>query len=139
MKIFYEAKASATGGRTGQVTTNDGALSFQLSMPKGLGGPGGDGTNPEQLFAAGYAACFDSALNYIAGLKKVALESTSVGSTVGIGQRDDGGYGLTVALQVKIVGVPRDQAEELLRAADAACPYSNAIRGNVDVALSLVD
>lgn len=138
MKIFYEAKAHSTGGRNGQVITDDGTLSLQLSIPKSLGGPGGEGTNPEQLFAAGYAACFDSALNHIARQRKVTLEETAVDSTVGIGQRPDGNFGLAVTLAVKIVGVPREQAEELLHAADAACPYSNAIRNNVEVKLTLL-
>lgn len=138
MKVFYEANASASGGRAGQVATNEGALVLQLSMPKAMGGPGGEGTNPEQLFAAGYAACFDSALNHVARLKKVHLEETAVDATVGIGQRADSTFGLTVALNVKIVGVPREQAEELLHAADAVCPYSNAVRNNVEVQLSLI-
>jgi Ohr subfamily peroxiredoxin len=139
MKIFYEAKAHASGGRAGQVKSDDGALTLQLSVPKSMGGPGGEGTNPEQLFAAGYAACFDSALNHVARLKKVAVEETAVDATVGIGQKDANSFGLAVTLSVRIGGVPREQAEELLHAADAACPYSNAIRGNVEVKLVLQD
>jgi len=103
-----------------------------------MGGPGGEGTNPEQLFAAGYAACFDSALNHIARIQKITLEETGVEATVGIGQRPDGGFGLAVTLQVKILGIPREQAEELLHAADAVCPYSHAIRNNVAVQLALL-
>ena len=138
MKVFYETRAHSTGGRGGRVTTDDGTLDLQLSVPKAMGGPGGDGTNPEQLFAAGYAACFDSALNHIARLRNVTLEETSVDSTIGIGQLATGAFGLVVALEVKIVGVPREQAEVLLHAADSVCPYSNAIRNNVEVKLTLV-
>ncbi|MGC4043377.1 MAG: organic hydroperoxide resistance protein [Armatimonas sp.] len=138
MKIFYEAKAHSTGGRGGRVTTDDGVLDLQLSIPQKMGGAGGEGTNPEQLFAAGYAACFDSALNHIAGLRKVDVESTAVDATVGIGQHPEGGFGLAVTLEVTIVGPSREQAEELVQAAHAACPYSNAIRNNVDVRLVII-
>lgn len=137
MKILYQAKASATGGRNGHVASSDGVLDLQLAIPKGLGGPGGTLTNPEQLFAAGYAACFDSALNFVAARQKVELSGTRVDATVGIGSREGGGFGLAVRLDVTIQGVPREQAEALLKAADAACPYSNAVRGNVDVELTL--
>lgn len=138
MKTFYEAKAHATGGRGGQVKTDHSGMDLQLSIPKTMGGDGGDGTNPEELFAAGYAACFDSALNHIAGLSKIEVERTAVHSTVGIGQRVDGSFGLAVTLDVEIIGPSREQAEALLHAADTACPYSNAIRGNVDVQLNLI-
>ena len=138
MKVFYETKAFTNGGRNGRVASEDGALDLQLSMPKAMGGPGGEGTNPEQLFAAGYAACFDSALNHVARLQKVNLEKTAVTSKVGIGQLPGGSFGLTVDIAVEIVGVSRDQAEELLHAADAVCPYSNALRNNVDVQLTLI-
>jgi Ohr subfamily peroxiredoxin len=138
MKTLYEAKASATGGRNGHVVSSDGILDLQLAIPKGLGGPGGDKTNPEQLFAAGYAACFDSALNFIASQQKVHLTGTRVDATVGIGQREAGGFGLAVQLAVTIPDVPREQAQALLEAAHSACPYSNAIRGNVTVDLKLI-
>jgi Ohr subfamily peroxiredoxin len=137
MKILYQAKASATGGRNGHVASSDGVLDLQLAIPKGLGGPGGALTNPEQLFAAGYAACFDSALNFVATQRKISLSGTRVDASVGIGQREAGGFGLAVRLDVTIPGVPREQAQGLLEAADAACPYSNAVRGNVDVELTL--
>ncbi len=137
MKILYEAKASASGGRSGHVTTSNGTLDLQLAMPKELGGTGETLPNPEQLFAAGYAACFDSALNFVAARQKVELSGTRVDATVGIGSREGGGFGLAVRLDVTIQGVPREQAEALLKAADAACPYSNAVRGNVDVELTL--
>ncbi len=137
MKILYQAKASATGGRNGHVASSDGVLNLQLAIPKGLGGPGGALTNPEQLFAAGYAACFDSALNFVATQRKISLSGTRVDATVGIGQREAGGFGLAVRLDVTIPAVPREQAQALLEAADAACPYSNAVRGNIDVELTL--
>jgi lipoyl-dependent peroxiredoxin len=138
MKVLYEAKASATGGRNGHVTSSDGVLDLQLAIPKGLGGPGGALTNPEQLFAAGYAACFDSALNFVSTQQKIKLSGTRVNATVGIGQREAGGFSLAVLLEVTIPDIPREQARALLEAAHAACPYSNAVRGNVDVELDLV-
>jgi len=138
MKILYEANASATGGRNGKVKSSDGVIDLQLAIPKGLGGPGGALPNPEQLFAAGYAACFDSALAFVAARQKVPLSGTRVDATVGIGQRDEGGFGLAVRLEVSIPDLPREKAQELLEAADAACPYSNAIRNNVAVTLSLL-
>jgi osmotically inducible protein OsmC len=138
MKVLYQAKASATGGRNGHVASSDGVLDLQLAIPKGLGGPGGEKTNPEQLFAAGYAACFDSALNFVGMRQKISLRGTRVDATVEIGQREAGGFGLAVRLDVTIPDVPREQAEALMEAAHAACPYSNAVRGNVDVELALV-
>ena len=138
MKILYEAKATATGGRSGRATTSNGTLDLQLAMPKELGGTGEALPNPEQLFAAGYAACFDSALAFVAARQNVKLAGTRVDANVGIGPREDGGFGLAVRLDVAIPGLPREQAQMLLDAAHAACPYSNAIRGNVDVKLALV-
>jgi lipoyl-dependent peroxiredoxin len=138
MKILYEARASASGGRKGRVSTSDGTLDLQLAMPRELGGTGEALPNPEQLFAAGYAACFDSALAFAAAQQKVKLSGTRVDANVGIGPREEGGFGLAVRLEVAIPGLPREQAQTLLEAADAVCPYSNAIRGNVDVKLVLV-
>ena len=138
MKVLYQAKASATGGRDGHVASSDGVLNLQLAIPKGLGGTGGALTNPEQLFAAGYAACFDSALNFVATQQKIHLSATRVDATVGIGQREEGGFGLAVRGEVTIPSVPCAQAQALLEAAHAACPYSNAVRGNVNVELTLV-
>jgi Ohr subfamily peroxiredoxin len=137
MNILYQAHASATGGRSGRVTTDDGALNLQLSLPKSMGGPGGDGTNPEQLFAGGYAACFENALIHVARQQKIRLEGTRVDATVGIGPNDQGGFALAVTLAATVPGVPREQAQALLEQAHAVCPYSNAIRGNVDVQLEL--
>ncbi|MDR3707711.1 MAG: organic hydroperoxide resistance protein [Capsulimonadaceae bacterium] len=137
MNILYEANATATGGRNGHVASSDGSFAFDLAIPKGLGGAGGLAPNPEQLFAAGYAACFDSALAFVAGQKKVKLSGTRVDATVGIGQNGAGGFGLAVKLAVTIPDLPRDEAQALLEAAHVVCPYSNAIRGNVDVELIL--
>jgi Ohr subfamily peroxiredoxin len=137
MKILYEAQAAATGGRNGHVVSSDGVLDLELAIPKGLGGPGGAKANPEMLFASGYAACFDSALAFVAAQQKVKLSGTKVEASVGIGQRETGGFGLAVKLAVTIPELDRAQAQALLEAAHAVCPYSNAIRGNVEVKLEL--
>ncbi|MBF6096796.1 organic hydroperoxide resistance protein [Nocardia cyriacigeorgica] len=137
MTILYTAEATATGaGRGGHVRSTDAALDLDLSIPKELGGAGGAGTNPEQLFAAGFAACFHSALQVVARREKVALDGTSVTGAVGIGP-DGAGYGLTVALTVDLPGIDRGQGEALIAAAHQVCPYSNATRGNIDVQLTL--
>lgn len=137
MKILYQTQASATGGRNGHVVSADGVLDLKLAIPREMGGPGGALSNPEQLFAAGYAACFDSALAVVAGQSKLKLAGTRVDATVGIGPNDAGGYGLAVKLAVTIPDVPREQAQTLLEQAHAVCPYSNALRGNVAVELIL--
>ena len=139
MKILYTAHGSATGGRTGTAASDDGRLSLTLDTPKELGGGGGQGTNPEQLFAAGYSACFLGALKFVAGKAKVALPAeTKVAATVGIGPRDDGkGFGLDLALQVTAPGVDKPVLEELVQQAHIVCPYSEATRGNLDVRLSV--
>lgn len=139
MKTLYTTQATATGGRTGTARTADGALDVTLVTPKELGGPGGDGNNPEQLFAAGYAACFLSAMKYVAGQKKVALSPDStVTATVGIGPRDDGqGFGLDVALEITLPGIDRASAQEIVDHAHIVCPYSNATRNSLDVRLTL--
>ncbi|MBF6435715.1 organic hydroperoxide resistance protein [Nocardia cyriacigeorgica] len=137
MTTLYTAEATATGaGRGGHVRSTDAALDLDLSIPKELGGAGGTGTNPEQLFAAGFAACFHSALQVVARREKVALDGTSVTGAVGIGP-DGAGYGLTVALTVDLPGIERAQGEALIAAAHQVCPYSNATRGNIDVQLTL--
>lgn len=138
MKTLYEAKAIATGGRTGHVTSSDGVLDLDLSIPKGLGGPGKPLPNPELLFAAGFAACFDSALAYIAAQRHVKLNSSRVGAAVSIGPRDNGGFQLAVRLEVSLPDIPPEQAHELVNAADSVCPYSNAVRGNIDISIELV-
>lgn len=140
VQVAYQTSATATGGRDGKARTTDGSLELTLSTPKELGGPGGAGNNPEQLFAAGYAACFIGAMKFVAskgGHAKVPANAT-VTSHVGIGPRSEGGFGLTISLEVSLPGVARDQAEALVHAAHEVCPYSNATRGNIDVQLSVV-
>lgn len=135
---LYTAQATATGGRNGNVQSSDGAINMEVRMPKELGGKGGLYTNPEQLFAAGYAACFDSALNMIIGLEKVKTGLTTVTADVSIGKNDNGGFGLEIKLEVSIPDVDRATAQQLLEKAHQVCPYSNATRNNVDVELELV-
>lgn len=135
---LYTAHATATGGRNGNVQSSDGAINMEVRMPKELGGKGGLYTNPEQLFAAGYAACFDSALNMIIGLEKVKTGLTTVTADVSIGKNDNGGFGLAIKLEVSIPDIDRATAQQLLEKAHQVCPYSNATRNNVDVELELV-
>lgn len=137
MKILYSTRATANGGREGNVKSEDGVLDFKIEIPKEMGGKGGAYTNPEQLFAAGYAACFDSALNLVARTAKISLESTAITAEVGIGQNETGGFQLVVRLEAEIKGVEREQAQELLEKAHNVCPYSNATRGNIEVTLVL--
>lgn len=140
MKILYTTQASATGGRTGSAATKDGAFAVTLTTPKELGGPGGEGNNPEQLFAAGYSACFLGAIKFVAGNKKVAIaEDSSVTATVGIGPRDDGeGFGLDVELAISLPGVEADVARAIVDQAHIVCPYSHATRNGLDVRLTVV-
>ncbi|MGB3809214.1 MAG: organic hydroperoxide resistance protein [Parvibaculum sp.] len=140
MKVLYTAHATTSGGRTGKSKSSDGQLAVNLVTVKELGGPGGDGTNPEQLFAAGYSACFLSAVKLVAGQQKKAVPDTaSITADVGIGPRDNGvGFGLAVTLNVSLPGLPRAEAEKLVADAHQVCPYSNATRGNVDVKLVIV-
>lgn len=136
-KVLYRAQASATGGREGSAESSDGVLKVQLSTPRELGGAGGPGTNPEQLFAAGYSACFLGALKFVAAQEKVKLpDVTSVTGTVGIGAIPTG-FGIEVELQISVPGLPREQVQELVDKAHIVCPYSNATRNNIDVRLSL--
>lgn len=138
-KVLYSTKGWASGGRTGKAESEDGRIKVTLDTPKELGGSGGDGTNPEQLFAMGYSACFLGALKVVAGKEKVKLpDDTKITATVGIGPRDDGlGFGLDVALQATIPGVDKAVAEDLVKKAHVVCPYSDFSRGNVDVKLSV--
>ncbi|MBP2229946.1 organic hydroperoxide resistance protein [Azospirillum agricola] len=136
MTTLYTANARTSGGREGHVQTDDGLLSLDLAMPKSLGGKG-NATNPEQLFAAGYAACFESAVRHVARLKKLPLADASVASTVNLLQTPEGGFALSVALAVTVKGLEQAAAEELVATAHTVCPYSNAVRGNIDVALSV--
>lgn len=135
MKPLYTAVATAEGGRTGHVRSSDAIIDLDLRMPKSLGGPGGEGTNPEQLFAAGYSACFESALRLVARSKKIALEKGTITAHVTIGSTDGGGFGLAVELHAAFPGHLREQMEELLEAAHGVCPYSLATRGNIEVKL----
>jgi Ohr subfamily peroxiredoxin len=140
MNVLYRTQATATGGRTGSAATADGAFSVKLVTPKELGGPGGEGNNPEQLFAAGYSACFLGAIKYVAGQKKVTVaEDSSVTAKVGIGPRDDGqGFGLDVALDISLPGIDRETAQAIVDQAHIVCPYSNATRNGLDVRLTLL-
>ncbi len=131
----YTAHARATGGREGTAASNDGRLDVKLSTPKELGGAGGDGTNPEQLFAAGYAACFIGALKFVGGRDKVTVPAdASIESSVGIGQIPNG-FGIEVTLKISLPGVEAEVADRLIAAAHVVCPYSNATRGNINVNL----
>jgi lipoyl-dependent peroxiredoxin len=137
MKVLYTAKATTVGGRTGHSKSDDGRLDLDLSTPKELGGDGGNGTNPEQLFAIGYSACFMGALKFVAAKAKVAIpaDATIVGE-VGIGSRDDGaGFGITAKLTISVPGVDKALVEDLVKKADVVCPYSHATRGNIEVTL----
>ncbi|MBZ8138875.1 organic hydroperoxide resistance protein [Rubrivivax gelatinosus] len=139
-KALYTARATATGGRTGSAKADDGRLDIQLSTPKALGGDDGAGTNPEQLFAAGYAACFIGALKAVGARQKKAIPAdVSIHAEVSIGPHAGkaGAFGIAVALTVNLPGFERSEAEALIAAAHEVCPYSNATRGNVDVALAL--
>lgn len=134
---LYTATATATGGRDGGAASSDGRLNVKLSTPRELGGQGGGGTNPEQLFAAGYSACFTGALKFAAGqLNQPLPADTAVTGKVGIGQIP-GGFGLEVELTVSLPGIEQSVAEQLTEAAHKVCPYSNATRGNIDVRLSV--
>lgn len=137
MNALYTAHATATGGREGRVVSDDGTIDLPLSMPKGLGGSGAAGTNPEQLFASGYAACFGSALGLVARMQKVQTGPVKITANVTIGKGDDGGFGLAVELVGHFADLPKEQAEALMQAAHQVCPYSKATRGNIDVKLSV--
>ena len=136
---IYTAQATATGGRDGHVTSSDQVLNLDVRVPREMGGAGGAYTNPEQLFAAGYAACFDSALGLVTRMAKVKTGITTVTADVCIGKLDAGGFGLAVTLNVNVPGVEQAVAEELVQKAHQVCPYSNATRGNIDVALTVTN
>lgn len=133
MKTLYTIGAQATGGRNGQVKSENNILDLEVRMPKALGGANDDYANPEMLFAAGYAACFDSALNLVIKQAKVQTGETSVTAKVSIGQLENGGFGLTAALHANIPGVSLEEAQALTEKAHQICPYSNATRGNMAV------
>ncbi|MBI0476287.1 organic hydroperoxide resistance protein [Sphingomonas sp. MA1305] len=136
--VKYSTAATATGGRDGHARSDDGRVDVKLSTPRELGGAGGEGTNPEQLFAAGYSACFIGALKAAGQQLKVKVpDDVAVSAKVGIGPRAAGGFGITADLTVDLPGLDREQAQKLVEAAHQICPYSNATRGNVDVGLTI--
>jgi Ohr subfamily peroxiredoxin len=139
VKVLYTTAATATGGRDGEAATKDGSFKVKLSTPKELGGAGGAGNNPEQLFASGYAACFIGAMKFVAsqGGPKVPADA-KVTATVGIGPRSEGGFGLDIGLEISLPGLAKDEAQKLVDQAHQVCPYSNATRNNVPVRLSVV-
>ncbi|WP_293775519.1 organic hydroperoxide resistance protein [uncultured Oxalicibacterium sp.] len=137
-KVLYRAQASATGGRDGRAVSSDGVLDVALTTPKELGGGGGAGTNPEQLFAAGYSACFLGAMKFVAAKEKIAIpKDVSVQGNVGIGPIPTG-FGIEVELKISLPGLDREQAQALVDKAHIVCPYSNATRSNIDVTLTIV-
>jgi Ohr subfamily peroxiredoxin len=133
MDVLYIAEATAHGGREGRVRSSDGALSVELAIPRELGGPGGVASNPEQLFAAGFAACFENAIRLVCRRLKVPAGSASVTARVGIGPDGSGGYALDVELHVRLPELEQDVAQQVIAGAERVCPYSNAVRGNIDV------
>ena len=135
MKPLYTAVVTAKGGRDGRVHADEPALDLPLSMPRSLGGAGGNATNPEQLFAAGYAACFESALRLVARMQKWAIDDASITAHVTLGKEESGMFKLAVELHGRLPGVAPAEAQALLEAAHRVCPYSNATRGNIDVKL----
>ncbi len=136
--VLYTAHAHVTGGRDGRAVSSDNALDVKLTSPRELGGGGGDGTNPEQLFAAGYSACFMGALKFVAAREKIAFPAdAAIDGSVGIGPLPTG-FGIQAELKIALPGLPREQAQALIEKAHVVCPYSNATRGNIDVTLTLV-
>ncbi|MEG3143316.1 organic hydroperoxide resistance protein [Sphingomonas sp. RT2P30] len=136
--VIYKTSATATGGRDGRTRSDDGSVDVTLVIPKEMGGPGGVGANPEKLFAAGYSACFLSAMKAMSGKVGVKVPAdASVTAEIGFGPRAEGGFGITADLTVSMPGVDRAEAEKLVHAAHEVCPYSNATRGNVDVGLTV--
>ncbi|MCX9154931.1 organic hydroperoxide resistance protein [Niveibacterium sp. 24ML] len=138
MKTLYTAVATATGGREGRAVSSDGALDVTLALPRELGGSGKLATNPEQLFAAGYSACFENAIRHVARATKVSITESSVTGRVGISANPSGGFVLSAALDVSLPGIERDTALALIAKAHEVCPYSNATRGNLDVQITLI-
>jgi Ohr subfamily peroxiredoxin len=136
-QVLYRANAKVTGGRDGRAVVPDSKLDLKLTTPKELGGAGGEGTNPEQLFAAGYSACFIGAMKFVAARDKITLPAdVSIDGTVGIGAIPNG-FGIEVDLKISLPGMPREAAQTLVDKAHLVCPYSNATRGNIDVRLTL--
>jgi lipoyl-dependent peroxiredoxin len=138
MDTLYTAEATSWGGREGRAASSDGVIDVQLAIPKSMGGPGGEATNPEQLFAVGYAACFHSALKLVARQAKVDVSESAVTARVSIGRDDTGGFGLAVELEAELPDVEHSVAEDLVAQAHQVCPYSKATRGNIEVSLTVV-
>jgi lipoyl-dependent peroxiredoxin len=137
-QVLYTAHAKSTGGREGHAVSSDGVLDVRLTTPKELGGNGAEGTNPEQLFAAGYSACFIGAMKFVGGRDKIAVPAdVSIDASVGIGPIPNG-FGIQVEMKISLPGLDRETAEKLVQAAHIVCPYSNATRGNIDVTLTVV-
>lgn len=137
MKTLYSIGATAKGGRNGVVKSENGVLNLEVRMPKGLGGANDDYANPEMLFAAGYAACFDSALNLIIRQEKIKTGETTVTTNISIGQLENGGFGLAATIHANIPDVTLEEAQSLIEKAHQVCPYSNATRGNIEVKLTV--
>lgn len=138
VNVIYRTSATATGGRDGAARSDDGSVDVRLVVPKEMGGPGGEGANPEKLFGAGYAACFLGAMKAVSGKVGVKVPAdATVKAEIGFGPRAEGGYGITADLTATLPGVDRADAQRLMEAAHAACPYSNATRGNLDVGLTV--
>ena len=139
MQLLYTATAAATGGRQGRIRSSDGVLDLQLALPRELGGPGGAATNPEQLFAAGYAACFENALLRVARERKAPIRDSSVTAHVGIGREESGYFNLSVLLEISVPGRDKAEITELVRIAhEEVCPYSRATRGNIEVTVRVL-
>ena len=138
MKVLYTTKASATGGRGGHVTGGDGLINHKLAIPSSMGGPGGEHLNPEILFAAGYAACFGSGVDYAAHQLKLRPSASRVDCTVSIGEKAGGGFQLAAKLEVHLEGVSPEEAQQIVDLAHQVCPYSNATRNNIDVELAVI-
>jgi lipoyl-dependent peroxiredoxin len=137
MNAIYTAEATAWGGRNGRAASSDGNLDVTLVPPKELGGPGGEGTNPEQLMAAGYAGCFHNALLLVARGQKIDVTDSAVTAKVGLGDNGQGGFGMSITLHTEIHGIDQAKAEELVAATEKVCPFSNATRGNVNLQLEV--
>ncbi|MCZ4059666.1 organic hydroperoxide resistance protein [Pantoea sp. LMR881] len=138
LQVVYRAKAKATGGRDGRATSSDGVLDVKLGVPKEMGGAGGEVTNPEQLFAAGYSACFLGAMKFVAGRDKIAMPKDAwIEGEVGIGPIPDG-FGIEATLNIHLPEMDEAEAKKLVDAAHIVCPYSNATRNNIDVTLNII-
>lgn len=138
MTPVYTTTATAWGGRAGRVASEDGVIDIELAVPKEMGGPGGDHSNPEQLFASGYAACFHGALKLVASREKVDASDSAVSVTVGIGDNGEGGFQLSAKIEAEIAGLDEATVKSLVEKAHQVCPYSNATRGNIDVELGVI-